>query len=203
MAGVVALMLAANPNLRPSEIKEILKTSCIRIDEKNGDYNAKGHSDWYGYGRVDAGVAVKNARQSGLSILEGTVKLAELGEQPLYMGGLEGPFPPAKKVLGFRLKVKSGTKGLKIKYKANVPGLGIVENPSEGALVGTATARQRLIGIAIELEGTAASKYTVEYAARLQGTAATAVAKDGSWCGSSNKTGKTIEALAVVIKSKK
>ncbi len=202
MAGIVALMLAANPNLRPAEIKEMLRISCQRIDEKGGDYDAKGHSIWYGYGRVDAGLAVKNARQAGLTLLEGAVKLAGLGEQPLYMGGLEGPFPPAKKVLGLRLQVKSGTKGLKIKYKANVPGLGIVQNPSDGAFVGTANARQRLIGFAIELEGTAAKKYTVEYAARLQGTTETIVAKNGSWCGSDKKTGKTIEAIAVVIKPK-
>ncbi|MEO6759061.1 MAG: S8 family serine peptidase, partial [Saprospiraceae bacterium] len=42
MAGVVALMLAANPNLRPAEIKELIKISCVRIDEKEGEYNATG-----------------------------------------------------------------------------------------------------------------------------------------------------------------
>ncbi|MEO6039780.1 MAG: S8 family serine peptidase [Saprospiraceae bacterium] len=202
MAGVVALMLAANPNLRPAEIKELLKISCVRIDEKEGDYDAKGHSAWYGYGRVDAGLAVKNARQASLSLLEGSVKLAGLGEQPLYQGGLEGPFAPAKKVLGLRLQVKAGTKSLKVKYKANVPGLGIVENPSEGAFVGTATSRQRIIGFAVELSGTAAKKYTVEYAARLTGAEATATAKDGAWCGTNRKTGKTIEAIAVVLRAR-
>ncbi len=78
-------------------------------------------------------------------------------------------------------------KGLKIKYKVNVPGLGIVENQVEGAYVGTKTNRQRLIGFAVELEGTAAGKYTVEYAAQLQGTKKMSTAKDGAWCGTGQK----------------
>lgn len=202
VAGVVALMLAVNPNLRPAEVKDILRVSCVRIDEKNGDYDAKGHSVWYGYGRIDAGKAVKNAQQGNPSILEGSVKLANLGEQPLYMGGLDGPFLSAQKMLGLRLQVKAGTKGLKVRYKANVPGLGIVNNSSEGAFVGTANTRQRLIGFAVELEGTAAKKYSVEYVARLKGLQTPVMAKDGGWCGSDQKTGKTIEAIAVLLKSK-
>ena len=202
MAGVVALMLAANPNLRPPEIKAILRRSCVQIDQAGGDYDANGHSPWYGYGRVDAGLAVKNAHQEAQLALEGMVKLAGLGEQPLYMGGLTGPFPTASKVLGLRLKVKSKTKGLKISYKANVPGVGILSSPAEGVYIGAATSRQRLIGFAVELEGAGAGKYTVEYAARLQGSSATATARDGGWCGTDKKTGKTIKAIAVVIRVK-
>ncbi len=202
MAGVVALMLTVNPNLRPAEVKEVIRRSCVRIDTANGGYNAQGHSVLYGYGRIDAGLAVQNAQQVGRVTLEGSIKLAELGEQPLYMGGLTGPFPPARKVLGIRLKVNAKTKDLKIKYKANVPGLGILESPAEGAYVGAANSRQRLIGFAAELEGTAASKYTLAYATRLQGTSAMAHAKDGGWCGTDKKTGKTIEAIAIEIRGK-
>ncbi len=202
MAGVVALMLTVNPNLRPTEIKDVIRRSCVRIDDANGDYNAQNHSVWYGYGRIDAGLAVQNAQQASQVTIEGSVKMANLGDQPLFTGGLTGPFPASPKVLGIRLKVGTQTKGLKIKYKANVPGLGILENPSEGAYIGTANGRQRLIGFSAELEGTAASDYTLEYAAQLKGSTTMATAKDGGWCGTDKKTGKTIEAIAVALRVK-
>ena len=202
MAGIVALMLAANPNLRPEEVKAVIRRSCLQIDKKNGEYNPQGHSVWYGYGRIDAGLAVKNAEQAALVILEGTVKLANLGEQPLYTGGLTGPFPATSKVLGIRLKISAKMQGLKIKYKANVPGLGILESTAEGNYIGTANGRQRMIGFAAELEGAAASKYTVEYAAQLRGRKTMNTAKDGAWCGTAQKTGKTIEAIAIKIRIK-
>ena len=202
MAGVVALMLAANPNLRPPEVKELIRRSCVRIDKVDGEYDAQGHSVWYGYGRIDAGLAVENAQRANQVTLEGTVKLADLGDQPLYNGGLAGPFSPARKLLGIRLKVSANNKNLKIKYKVNVPGLGILASTTEGTYIGTANSRQRLVGFAAELEGTAAGKYTVEYAARLQGTNTLATAKDGGWCGTAGKTGKTIEVIAMKIRVK-
>ena len=61
MAGVVALMLAANPTLSPKKIKQIIRSSCQRIDEAGGNYDQKKHSVYYGYGRIDAGKAVVNA----------------------------------------------------------------------------------------------------------------------------------------------
>jgi subtilisin family serine protease len=60
-AGVAALILAANPKLSAAQVKNLLKTSATPIDKANGDYDAKGHSIWYGYGRVDAGKAVEGA----------------------------------------------------------------------------------------------------------------------------------------------
>lgn len=61
VAGIVALMLAVNPALTPAEVKEVLSRSCKRIDEAEGEYDEGGHSIWYGYGRLDAGLAVANA----------------------------------------------------------------------------------------------------------------------------------------------
>ncbi len=58
VAGVVALVLACNPNLRWDEVKQILKKCCVRIDTEGGAYDEKGHSKLYGYGRVDAAKAV-------------------------------------------------------------------------------------------------------------------------------------------------
>ena len=61
-AGVVALMLSVNPGLKWSEVKELLKRSCDKIDTQGGNYDEKGHSILYGYGRLNALTAVTLAR---------------------------------------------------------------------------------------------------------------------------------------------
>ena len=61
VAGVAALILSRNPNLRWDEVRDIIKRSCDRIDEAGGDYHADGHSSVYGYGRVNARKAVELA----------------------------------------------------------------------------------------------------------------------------------------------
>lgn len=61
VAGVAALMLSRNPTLRWDEVKDLLKRSCDRIDAAAGQYNADGHSPFYGYGRVNARRAVELA----------------------------------------------------------------------------------------------------------------------------------------------
>ncbi len=203
MAGVVALMLAVNPNLQSTEVKNLIRRSCVRIDKDNGDYDAQGHSIWYGYGRIDASLAVQNAREASQVQLTGTVTYDQSEEQDVSReGSLPTPPKVPSKVLGLRLKIKSDAKNLKIKYKVNVPGIGIVESTHEGVYVGTATSRQRIIGFAVELTGKGAANYEVEYTARRQGVKAIAMAKDGAWCGTDQKTGKTIEAITIKLKSK-
>ncbi|HKA23197.1 MAG TPA: S8 family serine peptidase [Blastocatellia bacterium] len=62
VAGVAALILARNPNLRFDEVKDIIKRSCDRIDTAGGSYGADGHSAFYGFGRVNARKAVELAQ---------------------------------------------------------------------------------------------------------------------------------------------
>ncbi len=70
VAGIAALVLSVNPNLTASEVKEILeKTADKIIDEEpdlNGDsrgnYDTNGHSEWFGYGKVNARKAVEEAK---------------------------------------------------------------------------------------------------------------------------------------------
>lgn len=65
VAGIAALMLAANPELTVQEVRDMLAKSCTRVghklDGKKGRYNKKGRSDFYGHGRVDAERAVRLA----------------------------------------------------------------------------------------------------------------------------------------------
>jgi len=61
LAGVAALILSRNPNLRWDEVKDIIKRSCDKIDVGGGNYDANGHSPFYGFGRVNAESAVEVA----------------------------------------------------------------------------------------------------------------------------------------------
>lgn len=61
-AGVAALVLAVNPNLKWYEVKEILKQGCDKIDPQGGNYTLSGHSPKYGFGRLNARTAVDLAK---------------------------------------------------------------------------------------------------------------------------------------------
>ena len=61
-AGVAAIIIARNPHLRWDEVKDIMKQSCDKIDNNNGNYNAEGRSMHYGYGRLNAKKAATLAR---------------------------------------------------------------------------------------------------------------------------------------------
>ena len=61
VAGTVALILAANPDLTWIQVREIIKETCEKVDKAGGKYDSKGHSKYYGFGRVNAEKAVKKA----------------------------------------------------------------------------------------------------------------------------------------------
>jgi subtilisin family serine protease len=61
VAGVAALIISRNPNLRWNEVKEIIKRSCDKIDPEGSNYDVSGHSLYLGYGRVNAEKAVQLA----------------------------------------------------------------------------------------------------------------------------------------------
>ncbi|MCC7138225.1 MAG: S8 family serine peptidase [Planctomycetes bacterium] len=61
VAGVVALLLARRPDLTAVAVRDVLRRACVRIDRTGGRYDPRGHSPWYGWGRVDAKKAVERA----------------------------------------------------------------------------------------------------------------------------------------------
>lgn len=73
VAGVCALMLTANPDLSVANIRSIFKQTCDKIGPA-GTYNANGHSQFLGYGRINALKAVQAARalQSGGTVVTPT-----------------------------------------------------------------------------------------------------------------------------------
>ena len=76
VAGVVGLMLSANPDLSAAEVKQILQDTADKIEDPNPDpqlglsygrYDNRGHSLWFGYGKVNAYRAVKASRDRYLA----------------------------------------------------------------------------------------------------------------------------------------
>lgn len=70
VAGVAALVRSVNPDLSAAEVVDILIDTTDRITDeepdpvlslRKGTYGSDGHSDWFGYGKVNAGKAVEAA----------------------------------------------------------------------------------------------------------------------------------------------
>ncbi len=65
-SGVIALILGVNPNLTNEQIRRVLEHTADQIDASPGQYDPiTGHSDEYGYGRINAYQAVVAAKASG------------------------------------------------------------------------------------------------------------------------------------------
>ncbi len=71
VAGVAALVLSANPDLTASEVKRLLQETADKIVDRDADpqlgmrlgtYDTNGHSQWFGYGKVNAFSAVQAAK---------------------------------------------------------------------------------------------------------------------------------------------
>ncbi len=66
VAGVAALVLSVDPDLRATEVRDILISTAETIDVPNANYHDDGHGRLYsithGYGRVDARAAVSRAK---------------------------------------------------------------------------------------------------------------------------------------------
>ncbi|MEM9916958.1 MAG: S8 family serine peptidase [Bacteroidota bacterium] len=74
VAGTAALVLSANPKLTAKQVKEILQDTADKIiDEqpdpvlnfRKGTYGSDRHSEWFGYGKINAAKAVKKAKAMG------------------------------------------------------------------------------------------------------------------------------------------
>ncbi len=67
-AGVTGLMLSIAPTLTEQQARYLLEATADKVDAANtdpvGQYQPNGHSQWYGFGRVNAHTAVRGARSS-------------------------------------------------------------------------------------------------------------------------------------------
>jgi subtilisin-like proprotein convertase family protein len=70
VAGAAALVLSANPDLNARDVRQILQSTADKIVDSGtdpqlghqfGSYDANGHSQWFGFGRINAFNAVTEA----------------------------------------------------------------------------------------------------------------------------------------------
>jgi subtilisin family serine protease len=165
MAGVVGLMLAANPDLTPPLVKELIKNNCERVDSTDGEYDASGHSDYYGYGRIDAGKVVAAAKKAqkassntGAELIEGFVRFAKSGDIPFRSGELY-KHKPADKIIGFSFAIKAD--GVQLESQLHLSSLGLLK--SGGAYIGATNARRSIYGIGFTLTGPNAHLYSLRF----------------------------------------
>lgn len=209
VAGVAALMLSANPGLTWRQVKEIIKNSCDRIDADMGNYNAEGHSPFYGYGRINALKAVQNAKSAGepqpVAAAFGVKGLAHFNKKenvPVMDGETAGGFIKAQRLLGFQLRIEPFHPDLHIVYKTMVRSVGESVVGKDGSFSGTDDKRRSLVGVAVSLEGAIGGQFEVEYAIKVKGSDEWLAAKNGAWCGSDKKTrGQTIEGIKVALRA--
>lgn len=62
-AGVCGQILSVNPSLTWRGVREVIAQSCRKIDADGGSYDERGHSPYYGYGRLDLPRALEIAQQ--------------------------------------------------------------------------------------------------------------------------------------------
>ena len=74
VTGVITYLLSINPNLSPYQIKALLENTADKIDRRlpYGQYDSRGFSKWYGYGRVNV-LNAANALKTGPIPAEGRV----------------------------------------------------------------------------------------------------------------------------------
>lgn len=107
VAGVAALVRSVNPDLTALEIKDLLERSADKIVDpepdpvlghQKGGYDANGHSEWFGYGKVNAAAALALAQPvppEPPSPPEAPEPPAAAGDSPvLIIAGLVNPAGP-------------------------------------------------------------------------------------------------------------
>ena len=105
VAEIVGLMLSANPDLTATEVKRLLQNSADKIVDKDpdpqlgqtyGTYDSKGHSLWFGYGKVNAFKAVRAAKDMALRdrTLHKTLTSSNRTSMPIPDSAIQGVISP-------------------------------------------------------------------------------------------------------------
>lgn len=211
MAGVVALMLAANPSLTASDVKKIVAQSCDMIDTEKGEYDANKRSDFYGHGRINAQKAIENAQKAAKKTTTTTASAPTVSGKAVFLdkkdltlkNGEWAEYSPAQPLAGIALKIHPAITGLTVRTLVNIGGQGIVNSPKEGTLTGLSDVKKRIIGVAFILEGDQAAHYDILYSAKVEQRKTASSAKNGAFCGTGKKTGKAITGVMVKLLQKK
>ncbi|BAY20309.1 subtilase family peptidase [Calothrix sp. NIES-2100] len=92
VAGVAALILSANPDLTAQQVRRILQETADKIVDTNpdpqlglreGTYDSNGHSQWFGYGKVNAASSVQAAQQMRTGAATSSKQIKGRNDSPL------------------------------------------------------------------------------------------------------------------------
>ncbi len=206
VAGIIALMLAVNPKLKYWQVKEIIKSSCIQIDQSRGNYDEQGHSIFYGFGKLSASQAVLNAKKAAQPVSElsvdGFAEWSKTGkilfqDKDEISGGRK-----RDKFIGLSIKVTPFHPELTIKYCLVFNTIGKTRWASNGDFISANDRRRKCIGLAIDLEGDVAKKYTVLYKVKFKGKKTWFESKDGNFIGMKSGKGPAVEKILIDLKIK-
>ncbi|HET7464528.1 MAG TPA: S8 family serine peptidase [Longimicrobium sp.] len=104
-AGVAALVIARNPELRADEVRGILKNACDRVDTAGGAYDAAGHSAFYGFGRLNARRAVELAQAKPAGALAIRTARQDVQIRDLKVSRIQLPIADTSKLRGLKVGV--------------------------------------------------------------------------------------------------
>lgn len=204
VAGVAALMLAANPELTWEEVRMIIKNSCDQIDAEFGDYDANGHSPFYGYGKINAAKAVANCQKAQDEEMEtyavnGVADYSKIDEVPIVEGTLTEELPAKSRLLSINLNLTPFHPKLNLEYKTIINNLGPTPWTPAGEMSGTTDGRRKLIGFAVRLTGELANQYDVTYSAQIRRCKDWVTGKNGKICGTDAKRGQAVEEIRIDV----
>ena len=208
VAGVAALMLGANNDLTWEEVRAIIKNSCDQIDVDFGDYDANGHSPFYGYGKINAARAVENslsAKESEETLdysVNGVAQFNKEADVPIAAGELTKAVHPQCRLLAIDLDLTPFHPNLTLVYKTIINNKGETPWTKAGEVSGTTDKRRKMIGYAIQLKGDLANQYEVVYKAKIRKRDEWVTAKNGAICGSAKNGSQAIENIQIAIVKK-
>ncbi|NEO31051.1 MAG: S8 family serine peptidase [Symploca sp. SIO3C6] len=170
VAGVAALVLSVNPNLSAQEVRQILEQTADKIVDRDkdpqlgmrlGTYDARGHSQWFGYGKVNAYKAVKAAQsKTTQSPLSGVKRLRGRNDNRLSIADNN----PQGVTSAIRVKELASVQDIKVSVDIEHEFLGDIEIKIIAPSDQTVLLQNRTLGSQTQLQAT----YTVETAPALK-----------------------------------
>lgn len=205
-AGVAALILSVNPDLTREQVKDIMKNACDKIDAGFGNYNALGHSPFYGYGRLNADKAVKLASETLPSKLllsiEGALRFKTAGLKLLTDGAWMETTLKNDRVMGVQLKSSPLNPDAGVSYRIYSSQSPELPSANDGQMLGLKDKRKKITGFSAVLTGPLASQFELIYKVKFSGVKGEVVGKDGALCGETKGKGPGITGLNISIRKK-
>ena len=198
VAAIAAMVRAANPRLKATEVRSILCSTAT-------DLHTPGKDDQSGYGAVNAEAAVAKALERAAaeppapaaSVAYAT-HVQNVGWQPEVRDGARGGTAGRSlRVEAFKVRLVNQPYSGSIQVSAHVQNIGWQNWVNGPAVSGTSGRALRVEALKIRLTGEMANRYDVYYRTHVQNVGDTGWAKNGEPCGSA---GYSYRMEAVFIK---